>query len=262
MNGKEARLRRLSRHVEGRFLIVPLDHSVSDGPISNNGEFQPLVRGITSSGADAIVVHKGRIRQLPAQAFLNASVIVQLSASTRYARDPNEKVLVCSVEDAIMRGADGITVHVNVGSNSEPSQLQDIAEIAEACDRLGMPLLAMMYARGPGVEDTPRLQAVAHAGSLAADLGADIVKLTLPAQVDDVHWIVSRCPLPVVASGGAKTDEAEFLRYTETVVQGGAVGLAVGRNVFQSENPAGFVANIRERIDGVKTRPAERAFSR
>ena len=119
MNGKEARLRRLSRHIEGRFLIVPLDHSVSDGPISSNGEFQPLVRGITSSGADAIVVHKGRIRQLPAQAFLNASVIVQLSASTRYARDPNEKVLVCSVEDAVMRGADGITVHVNVGSNSE-----------------------------------------------------------------------------------------------------------------------------------------------
>ncbi len=256
MNGKEARLRRLFRHMDGRLLIVPLDHSVSDGPIASNNEFESLVKGITSSGADAIVVHKGRMGQLPAEAFIHSSVIVQMSASTRYARDPNEKVLVCSVEDAVMRGADAITVHVNVGSHSEAIQLQDMAEIAEACARLGMPLLAMMYARGPGIEEAPRLQAIAHAGSLAADLGADLVKLALPAEVDDVHWIVSRCPLPVVASGGAKTDESQFLRYAETVVHGGAVGLAAGRNVFQARDAAELVANIRGRIDGVNTRRA------
>jgi 2-amino-4,5-dihydroxy-6-oxo-7-(phosphonooxy)heptanoate synthase len=254
MNGKEARLRRLFHHLEGRLLIVPLDHSVSDGPITGNEEYESLIKDITSCGADAIVVHKGRLKQLPAQAFVNSSIIVQLSASTRYARDPNEKVLVCSVEDALMRGADGITVHVNVGSNSEPEQLEDIARIADVCDRLGVPLLAMMYARGPGIEEAPRLQAIAHAGSLAADLGADLAKLALPADVDDVHWIVSRCPLPVVASGGPKTDESEFLRYAEAVIQGGAIGLAVGRNVFQSKHPGGLVANLRRRIDGASTR--------
>jgi 2-amino-4,5-dihydroxy-6-oxo-7-(phosphonooxy)heptanoate synthase len=254
MNGKQAKLRRLFRHRADRLLVVPLDHSVSDGPLGRNDEFETLVKDITAFGTDAIVVHKGRVRHLPDQAFINSSIIVHLSASTRYARDPNEKVVVCAVEEALMRGADCISVHVNMGSQTEATQLRDMAAVANACERFGIPLLAMMYARGEGVEGVPRLQALAHAASLATDMGADLVKLALPNGVDDVRWVVSRCPLPVLAAGGSKVDEPAFLQYAENVIQGGAVGLAAGRNVFQANDVTAFIADIRSRIDDLPVR--------
>jgi len=249
MSGKQIRLRRLFRHNRNRLLIVPLDHSVSDGPIGCNEEFGDIVKEVASYGTDAIVVHKGRLRHLPETAFLNSSVIAHLSASTKYSHDPNDKILVADVEDAIRRGADCVSVHVNVGSKTESLQLRDMARVADACERYGIPLLAMMYARGDGVNGFPRRDTLAHAASLAVDLGADVVKLSLPKELDDIRWIVSRCPLPVVAAGGEKVDEARFLSYVEDVISGGAVGLASGRNIFQSKSINRFIKQIRWRMD-------------
>ena len=75
---------------------------------------------------------------------------VHLSASTRYAADPTFKYQVAEVEDCLRRGADTMSVHVNIGSLTEDRQLRDMAGVGDACDRAGLPLLAMLYPRGPG----------------------------------------------------------------------------------------------------------------
>ncbi|MER6335006.1 hypothetical protein ABT298_38085 [Streptomyces sp. NPDC001034] len=95
------RLARLSRHRDERFLFVPMDHSVADGPIVAAARFNGLVRTAVEGGADAIVVHKGRAAGIDAGLLRDCALIVHLSASTAHARDADAKVLVGAVEEAI-----------------------------------------------------------------------------------------------------------------------------------------------------------------
>ncbi|MEM2896528.1 MAG: class I fructose-bisphosphate aldolase family protein, partial [Candidatus Bathyarchaeia archaeon] len=160
------------------------------------------------------------------------------SGSTSLGPDPNRKVQVCSVEEAIMIGADAVSVHVNVGSDYENEMLMKLGKISDECDRFGMPLLAMMYPRGAKIQSEHALDFVAHAARLGAELGADVIKTNYTGSIESFKEVVSKCPVPVVIAGGPKTkSEEEFLQMVYDAIQAGAVGVSIGRNVFQSENP-------------------------
>lgn len=131
--GMALRLSRLSRHSDGRYLFVPMDHSVGDGPIVAARDFNGLVRTAVAGGADAIVVHKGRAATVDPGLLRDCSLIVHLSASTSHATDVDAKVLVGDVEEAIQLGADAVSVHVNIGSDTESRQLTDLSSVADAC---------------------------------------------------------------------------------------------------------------------------------
>jgi len=174
------------------------------------------------------------------------SVIAHVSASTRYAADPSFKYQVGDAEDCLRRGADAISVHVNMGSNTEDLQIRMMAEMADACDRAGLPLLAMIYPRGPGVKDHPPLETLLHAASLAVDVGVDIVKLPFSGSVQDMVQVVNSCPLPILAAGGAKVSDKELGNFASDVMQSGARGIAMGRNIFLAPDPGARVREIRK----------------
>ena len=126
-----------------------MDHSVTIGPLGKADHADRTAAMLASAGADAIVVHKGRARSINPLHFTEMGLIIHLSAGTDLALDRTGKVLVGSVEECLRLGADAVSVHVNVGSPTEAAQLSDLGAVASACDSLGVPLLAMMYARGP-----------------------------------------------------------------------------------------------------------------
>jgi 2-amino-4,5-dihydroxy-6-oxo-7-(phosphonooxy)heptanoate synthase len=243
LTGKALRLNRLSRRADGRFLFVPFDHSVSDGPIATVGGFDRLVRSVVKGGADGIVVHKGRARTLDPMVLADCALVIQLSASTAYAPDTNAKVLVGDVEEAVRLGADAVTTHVNLGSDTEAEQLADLGTVAAACDRWGVPLMAMMYPRGPRVDDPAEPELLAHAVNIAADLGADVVKTMLASPADRMAEVVTSSPLPVLVAGGAKSDQS-LVGLAETALDTGCSGLAVGRRVFTSPTPQRAVGEL------------------
>jgi 2-amino-4,5-dihydroxy-6-oxo-7-(phosphonooxy)heptanoate synthase len=246
---KQLRMRRLYRHDGSGLLVVPLDHSVTNGPITGRRSLNELVGSIATNEADAVVLHKGGLRYVDDQWFSHTSLIVHLSASTRHAPDPDAKYLVSSVEEAIRLGADAVSVHVNLGSVEERRQIADMATVADACDRWNVPLLAMIYPRGPKISDPSSPDLVSHATSLAVDLGADIVKAPFPGSVEALSAITSSCPLPVLATGGPALPTTDaLLDYVDDVVRGGGTGVAVGRNVFQAENPGTTTRLIARRI--------------
>jgi 2-amino-4,5-dihydroxy-6-oxo-7-(phosphonooxy)heptanoate synthase len=245
-SGKALRLSRLLNPDGSALFVVPLDHTVSDGPFTDNQGYSALLEALAANGADAIVVHKGRLRQIPERVYAKLSVIVHISASTKYAADVNYKYQVADVEDCLRRGADAISVHVNVGSSTEDKQIATLASAADACDRLGVPLLAMLYPRGDGIKAHRYPEVLAHTASLAVDLGADIVKLPLGGTVGEVRDVVRGCPIPVLAAGGSRTSDEEFSAFVANVVRGGARGIAAGRNIFMAPDPAAKVREIRE----------------
>lgn len=241
---KALRLARLSRPADGRFLFVPLDHSVSTGPVATADGFVDLVRDITEAGADGLIVHKGRARTIPPHLLTRCSLVVHLSASTVYAPDTTAKVLVGGVEDAIRLGADAVSVHVNIGSDTEAAQLADMGAVAAECDRWGMPLLAMIYLRGPRIADPATPEKLAHTAGIAADLGADLVKIPLASPVSRMREVVEASPLPVIVAGGDAADGMTLAGLASAALDAGCDGLAAGRRVFTSPSPRQAVSEL------------------
>ncbi len=232
--------RRLKRVLpDGRTVIVPMDHGVSK-PIEGLTEIERILREIDGL-ADAVVLHKGIVKNVQYVDEMSMGLIVHLSASTCL-REPNEKVLVTSVEKAIKLGADMVSVHINIGSKTERRQLKDLGTISEVCDDWGMPLLAMVYARGEGIyERDPEL--VKHCVRVAYELGADIVKTNY---TNNFAEIVEYAEIPVVIAGGSKKNELELLKEVAKAIESGASGVAIGRNVFQHRNPKAIVKALKK----------------
>jgi fructose-bisphosphate aldolase/2-amino-3,7-dideoxy-D-threo-hept-6-ulosonate synthase len=162
-------------------------------------------------------------------------LIVHLNAATSVGPEPDNKVIVGDVETAVRRGADAVSVHINVGSETEPHQLQDLGRVADECEEYGMPLVAMTYVRGPDVE--VNVENVAHATRLGAELGADVVKTAYTGDPKEYEHVVEGCPVPVVIAGGPKAEtKREVLRDIRDAMDAGARGVAMGRNVFQQDD--------------------------
>jgi 2-amino-4,5-dihydroxy-6-oxo-7-(phosphooxy)heptanoate synthase len=241
--GKALRIEALSRPRDGRYVLVPLDHSVADGPIAEAAPFVRLVRSVTRAGADGIIVHKGRARALSADDLAGASLLVHISASTGHGPDPDAKVLVGDLEDVIRLGASAVSLHINMGSETESRQLRDLGTIAGKCERYGVPLLAMMYPRGRTIPNPRDAAKLAHAANIAADLGADIVKIPQAESAAEMRDVVRSCPIPVVVAGGVPSGDDEALRASvRSLVQAGCSGLAAGRTIFTARDPGAVAA--------------------
>ncbi|MES4902015.1 MULTISPECIES: 2-amino-3,7-dideoxy-D-threo-hept-6-ulosonate synthase [unclassified Streptomyces] len=248
-NGKLFRLRRLSLAGDDKHLLVPLDHSVSDGPIVPAGQWADLLRALVAGGVDGIVVHKGRARALAPDILKSCALVVHLSASTACSADVNAKVLVGDVEEALRLGADAVSVHVNLGSDTEGQQLADLGAVARSCDAWGMPLIAMVYPRGPRIENPHDPALLAHLVNVAADLGADMVKTSVALPLDRMAEVVANSPIPVLAAGGPP-DGSDLIEYGTAVMASGCRGLAIGRRVFTSPSPAALVSRLSAVVHG------------
>ncbi|MEE4023499.1 2-amino-3,7-dideoxy-D-threo-hept-6-ulosonate synthase [Gordonia sp. PKS22-38] len=252
--GKQIRLSRIFGSPSRRALVVPLDHSVTVGPLGAAGHADQTAAILHRAGADAVIVHKGRARTIAPTRFGSMGLIVHLSAGTNLAVDQTRKVLVGSVEECLALGADAVSVHVNVGAPTEAEQLVDLGIVAAECDRLGVPLLAMMYARG-GVADAGNtsVATLAHLGAIATDLGADIVKLDYAGSSDRMDEVVDSCPIPILVAGGPTTtsDDAAII-FGLQVAESRVAGLSFGRLIFGADDPERVATTL---ADGLHSEP-------
>lgn len=247
MIGKKIRLERIINRHTGRTVIAPMDHGFSDGPMKGIIDIDKTVESISQGGADVILMHKGIVEQGHRGYGKDIGLIVHLSASTSLAPNPNNKVIVTSVEKAIQLGADAVSVHVNLGSETESEMLQELGEISETCSYWGIPLLAMMYPRGQKVENEHDVELVKHAARVGSELGVDIVKTNYTGDPDSFKEVVEGALVPVVIAGGPKVDtDEELLQMVKDSIEVGGAGVAFGRNLFQAENPGKITRAISE----------------
>ncbi len=240
--GKRIRLDRIMNRNTKRTVIIPLDHGITMGPIRGLYDMKSIVDKVAEGGANAVLEHKGIIRAGYRGFGKDIGLILHLSASTNLGPDPNNKVLVADVEEAIKLGADAVSLHINVGSETEPQQLETLGIIAKICDEWGIPLLAMMYPRGRKISDQYDVDVVKHVARIGAELGADIIKTNYTGDPDSFREVVRGCPVPVVMAGGPKTNtDEEFCEMVYGCIQAGGAGVAAGRNVFQHEDPTSMV---------------------
>jgi fructose-bisphosphate aldolase/2-amino-3,7-dideoxy-D-threo-hept-6-ulosonate synthase len=225
-----------------RTVIIPMDHGLSMGPILGLEDMATIVNKVADGGANAVILHKGIVRAGHRGYGRDIGLILHLSGSTSLGPDPLGKVPVATVEEAIKLGADAVSIHINVGAANEAEQLHFLGEVAETCAGWGIPLLAMMYPRGPKVKSEHDPAMVGHAARVGAELGADIIKTNYTGDVDSFKRIVKGCPVPIVIAGGPKmATDLDVLEMVVGAIQAGAAGVSIGRNVFQHSNPTSMV---------------------
>ena len=249
MIGKKIRLERIIDRDSRKTVIIPMDHGVTVGPIEGLADMRTTIGKVVAGGANAILMHKGIVRAGHRGTGRDVGLIIHLSGGTSLSPDPNAKELVCTVEEAIKLGADAVSVHINLGAETDKEMLRQLGQISERCLEWQMPLVAMMYTRGPKIQDEYDVQNVKHAARVGAELGADIVKVVYTGTIESFSGVVKGCPVPVVIAGGAKMgSDEEIFKMVDGALQAGAAGVSIGRNAFQHDDPSKMVQALSKMV--------------
>jgi len=223
-----------------------MDHGLTMGTIKGLENIAEVIDKVSLGGANAVLMHSGMIGVGHRKYGKDIGLILHLSGATSLAPDPNRKVLVCSVERALKMGADGVSIHINIGADEEPEMLKDASTVVEKCREWGLPLIAMMYPRGKKITDENDHEVVNIAVRAGAELGADIVKTNYTGDIDTFKGIVNGVShIPIIIAGGPKMDTIpDLFQMVHDSLQAGGRGVAFGRNIFQSKDPTKMVSAI------------------
>jgi fructose-bisphosphate aldolase/2-amino-3,7-dideoxy-D-threo-hept-6-ulosonate synthase len=231
---------------DGRYVVVPMDHGLTMGAVTGLADIESTIDAVTAGGADAVLTQRG-IAPRVHDSKNGAGYIVHLNGSTTIGPDEMDKRHTGTVEDAVRAGADAVSFHINVGSEYEPDQITQLSEVTRTADRLGMPTLAMTYARGHDVrDDDPEAFAedLGHAARLGEELGADIIKTAYSGTPGTFERVVESTRLPVVIAGGSKGTDRETLSMVRGAMDAGAAGVSMGRSIFQHDDPGAIAAAV------------------
>ena len=238
VSGVQIRLNRILR--KGKMLCIPMDHGISNGPIEGLEDPASTIYKCEGHGLTSVIINKGIIKSLPRPT--KVGILAHFSSSTSLSLYPNRKMLTGTVREAVALGADGVSLHINIGGKEEPEMLEQLGMTADQCHRWNMPLLAMMYPRGENIKDPHDPEVVAHVARIGAECGADIVKTVYTGDVDSFAKIVKSTPVPIVVAGGPKANtDLDILQMTEDIMTAGAKGVTYGRNIFAHKSPEKMV---------------------
>jgi len=239
--GKTLRMNALFPKGDGRSVIVAIDHGGIAGPIPGIGKPAPLLRACVEGGADAVLTTRGFVRASLGEWRPSLALVLRLTGGFTVLGGRFEEEMISSPETALCYGAAAAAVTVKFGHEREGEFIRQASLAADACERWGMPLMIEAMARGKDMKSTDPA-GVKLAARAAQEIGADLVKSYYTGDPDSFREVVEGCPVPIVILGGEKTESLEQV-FTEVYdcLQAGAVGVAIGRNIWQHSNPRAMV---------------------
>ena len=245
--GMENRMSRLIQP-DGRCFFLPIDHGYFQGPTScleKPGEtIAPLL-----PYCDALFVTRGVLRAAVPAAGSKPVILRVSGGSSVVGRDLADEGLTTSIEEILRLNATAVGMSVFVGSDYEKESLLNLSELVNQCEDFGIPVMAVT-AVGKELEkrDARYLSLCCR---IAAELGARVVKTYWCRDFDKV---VCGCPVPVVMAGGPKCEtELEVMEFVYDGMQNGAIGLNLGRNVWQNPHPVAMMRALRAIIHENRT---------
>jgi class I fructose-bisphosphate aldolase len=228
---------------DDRMLVLAMDHGIEHGP----SDFTPVPETLdpetvfdiaTHDAVTSIAVQKGIAETYYPSYEDDVSLVVKLNGNTNLRMGEPISPLTCSVEYAAEIGADAVGFTLYPGSNHEPEMFETFRTVQENARKFDLPVVAWAYPRGQGVRDDTDPETIAYATRTALELGADVGKVKYPGTPEAMEWAIrSAGEMDVLLSGGARDDDRVFLSRVHKALDAGAGGLAVGRNVWQREQP-------------------------
>jgi class I fructose-bisphosphate aldolase len=225
----------------GKALFLAYDQGLEHGP----GDFNlknvdpKYILDIALEGKyDGIILEHGVAEKYYHGAYKDIPLIIKLNSKSSLTHISPIAKQICSVKRAIQLGAKAVGFVIYDGSKQEPEMFETFGRIVEEAHDLGIPVIAWMYPRGKAIHNELSTEILAYSARIGLELGADIVKIKYNDDPKGFKWVVRNAGLTkVVVAGGQKRPDPKFLKMTQDVMGAGASGIAVGRNVWQSENP-------------------------
>jgi class I fructose-bisphosphate aldolase len=235
---------------DGKALILAYDHGLEHGPV----DFEPVPETTdpstvfdvgTHDAVTAVAVQKGVAEAYYPSYEDDVTLLAKLNGTSNLWMGEPDSAVNWSVDYAAEVGADAIGFTLYGGSNYEVEMAEEFRKAQEAAREHDMGVVMWSYPRGQGLKDDTSPDTIAYASRLGLELGADIAKVKYPGSPDAMNWAVqSAGDMKVVMSGGSKTSDEAFLSTVREAMDAGASGLAVGRNVFQRENPEAILDGL------------------
>jgi DhnA family fructose-bisphosphate aldolase class Ia len=257
--GKQLRLGRIFNSASGNTMVVPVDQAIEDPSFhqlatdSANRIFADLIEG----GADAFLARRGLAAATAQTIAGRAGWIARLTGRTGLTPEVQhtDQVILSGVEDAVRRGADAIVGTFFLGERTEPAQLAAMGLMADEADKYGIPFLAEVFPEGvagsqpyngPYTVDELRV-----AVRVASEEGADFIKTYYTGDPESFQEVVDYSLVPVIVAGGDPTpDPVDVLRFAHGAMAGGGRGIAIGRKLWTSADPAGLAKGLAAIVHG------------
>jgi fructose-bisphosphate aldolase / 2-amino-3,7-dideoxy-D-threo-hept-6-ulosonate synthase len=248
--GKQIRLNRLIQAETQSAVIYAFDHGMTSPQLLPGLLHAPeqVRRGI-AGGANVLMLSRGIIRQVAGEFRRDTSLALMLTASASGRPGGNVISPVGSVEEALRLGADAVVVFVALGTEQEADMISYLSDVGEACEQLGMPLIAeaeypTTYQSLDTLASQYGVDYLLRNARMCAELGADIVKTNWTGDTNSYRYLVEATGVPVVVAGGSLVSDKELLERMEAARAAGAVGCSVGRNIFEHRDPEGITRAI------------------
>ena len=234
---------RLSKLIQsdGKALFLPIDHGYFQGPttkLERPGEtIKPLVEY-----ADAIMLTRGVLRNCVDPKIKKPIILRVSGGASVVGEDLANETITTSINEIIRLNASAVSMSIFIGSNYEHQTLKNLAKLVDICEDYGVPVMAVTAVGRELEKRTARYLGLCC--RIAAELGARVVKTYYCEE--DFAKVVNGCPVPVVIAGGPKvTSQFEVFKFVYDGLQQGAIGVNLGRNIWQTQNPVAAIRAIR-----------------
>jgi len=251
---------------DGRAMFLAYDQGLEHGPKDfNDKNYDPeyIIDIALRNKYTGLIFHKGLAEKYRENYSGKVPLIVKVNGKDNIARAQAEvepfSPVVCSVDYAVKLGADAVGYTLYVGSPLESKAMEDFRQVQERARDYGIPVVGWMYPRGKYVENDTDPTIVAYGARVGLELGCDLLKVKYTGSRETFRKVVEMAGrAKVLCAGGLKSDLSVFLKQTRDILDVGAAGVAVGRNVWQSDNPD-RVSKALEKII-FENRPVEEAL--
>lgn len=236
--GLNNRLARIIKPNTGRTVMLAVDHGYFLGPTTGlevpARTVKPLLRY-----ADSLMLTRGVLRtSVPAD--FDIPIVLRVSGGTSIiGRNLSDEGITTSIKEALRLNVCAVALSIFVGSDHEKETLLSLGELVNQAEEYGMPVLAVTAVGKDMARDAKYLSLCCR---IAAELGAHFVKTYY---CEEFEKVVETCPVPIVIAGGKKLAEKEALQLACNAIGKGAVGVDMGRNIFQCENPVAMIQAVR-----------------
>ncbi|HEY8498807.1 MAG TPA: hypothetical protein VIK90_06125 [Limnochordales bacterium] len=261
-SGKLLRTSRLFNPRSGRSVIVALDHGMMGRP-EGLGRLDETLEALLPEAPEGVLLNPGMLPRVAPRLAGRGGPAVVVGLNWHFTgTDPSGPPVgqahraLASLQRAVALGADAVKLLLVFGEESLEAFADNVAFVAsvvEASDQLGIPVMVEPTLwTGPGrPARTPTLEQLAHMVRVAAELGADLLKVPFVPPAEAYRRLVEESPVPVLILGGARASSAEaVLEGAREAVRAGAAGLVFGRNVWQQPDPRAMLAALMEVVHG------------
>jgi putative autoinducer-2 (AI-2) aldolase len=236
--GMKNRLATIFNPSSGRTVMLAIDHGYFQGPTTGLERVDISILPLLPH-SDTLMLTRGILRSVIPPTYTKG-VVLRCSGGPSILKELSNEQIAVDIDDVIRLNAAAVAVQVFVGGPFETQTVQNMTRLIDLGNRYGIPTLAVTAVGKELVRDAKYLRLACR---ICAELGAAFVKTYFVAR--GFETVTASCPVPIVVAGGKKLPELEALKMAYDAVQQGAMGVDMGRNIFQSDAPLAMIQAVR-----------------